>query len=58
MTCKNCYKRLEAQKKLDIHFDWLDCPYKCVYGDKMLDKFKKSASKTLREFREMQSEVE
>lgn len=53
MTCKTCYKRLEAQKKLDIHFDWLDCPYRCVYGDKMLDKFKKSASKTLREFREV-----
>ena len=53
ITCENCYKRRELAK-LDFHFDWLDCPYRCEYGDKMLDKFKKSACKTLREFREMQ----
>lgn len=51
--CKNCYKR-KSLAKLDFHFDWLDCPYKCEYGDKMLTEFKRSGCKTIREFGELQ----
>lgn len=54
LTCENCYKRRELAKCLDIHFDWLDCPYRCEYGDKMLTKFKQIGCKTISEFNELQ----
>lgn len=54
LTCENCYKRRELAKVLDIHSNWLDCPYRCGYGDKMLAKFKRSGCKTIAEFEELQ----
>lgn len=27
--CKKCFTRKEIARLVDMHFDWLDCPYDC-----------------------------
>ena len=27
--CKNCPERIVIARMVDMHFDWLDCPYDC-----------------------------
>lgn len=54
-----CYTDCEIKKtytKLDFHFDWLDCPYYCEYGDTMLTAFKESGCKTLAEFEQLRGD--
>jgi len=27
--CKGCWRREQFAKRLDMHFDWIDCPFDC-----------------------------
>lgn len=49
-----CYKHCDIQrdyKKLDYHFDWLDCPYHCEYGDEKLADYDASGCETIAEWK-------
>lgn len=56
MYRKQCYKNCPQQKfyakKLDIHFDWLDCIYECKYGNDKLKDYRASGCRTIAEWEE------